>query len=110
MIIEDLKSWGAGLPSDTLEQLVEALRAEIAVRKKQSNGGAKKQPARMSLRLQYTRCQHPECRCNNGGAGHGPYYYGWVKVKGVVHSFYFGKDKPTQEQINAAIASRRAKA
>lgn len=43
----------------------------------------------------YVSCGKLTCsRCGSGGAGHGPYWYGYRREGGKVRSKYFGKRDP----------------
>lgn len=56
-----------------------------------------------TLRQETTRCGKDGCECRKGHP-HGPYWYGYKTISGRVRKRYFGKDKPTQTQLDRAEA------
>lgn len=51
----------------------------------------------VTYQLQRRSCGKPGCAmCGPGGPKHGPYWYGYFRVDGKMHSFYVGKEKPEQ--------------
>jgi hypothetical protein len=60
-----------------------------------------------TYKLRYVRCGKWNCRCGQGGIGHGPYWYGYEHRGGRVRSKYFGK-RPTSAGWTGDTGSARA--
>jgi hypothetical protein len=47
-----------------------------------------------TYRLVLIRCGKEKCKCANGSAGHGPYWYAFWSERGVTKCKYVGKQLP----------------
>lgn len=91
----------AEVAGDLLGQLVkycESLRADVDIDRHQLPGQvepvAKKvrEPAGLTLELEWVRCGKERCKTCNAGKGHGPYWYGYYRTDGKLKKRYIGKD------------------
>ena len=51
-----------------------------------------------TVQQQYRKCGKAGCKTCRTGKGHGPYYYGYTRIDGKLHSHYIGKQLPQQQK------------
>jgi hypothetical protein len=56
----------------------------------------------MTYRLESIRCGKNKCKCARGKL-HGPYWYSYMRIEGIVKSKYIGKKLPREVEVSIRL-------